>query len=201
MRRAFACIFLFVAPLLAQSRFDSRDAAAATATGPSFEVSLGYVYFSMPLPSQRVGLAGVDASALVKFGSHSCWAAQADATYARTGNVFDTGHSANVLSFLAGPVFYPPVFRRAGIFVHALVGASRVESAAPVSGAYYLQGWVARPSYAVGGGVEHALLASLAVRLQGDYQHTTFGDSAGAIQGQNDLRLTTSMVYRLGNRE
>ena len=55
--------------------------------------------------------------------------------------------------------------------------------------------------HAIGGGVEHALFASLAVRLQGDYQHTTFGDSAGAIQGQNDLRLTTSMVYRFGHRE
>jgi hypothetical protein len=197
MRRVFACVFLLVAPLLAQSRFDSREAAAA-ATGPSFEVSLGYVYFSMPLPSQRVGLTGADASALVKFNSQ--WAAKVDSTYARTGNVFDTGHSANVLSFLAGPVFYPPVLRRAGIFVHALVGASRVESAAPVSGAYYLDGWVARPSYAVGGGIEHSLFESLAVRFQGDYQHTTFGDSAGTIQGQNDLRLTTSMVYRFGNR-
>jgi hypothetical protein len=197
MRRVFACIFLFVAPLMAQSRFDTQ--AAATATGPSFEASLGYVYFSMATPSQRIGLAGVDASGLVKFDAH--WAATADATYARTGDVFDTGHSANVLSFLAGPVFYPPILRKAGLFVRALIGASRVESAAPVNGTDYLDGWVARPSYAIGGGLEHSLFASLAVRVQGDYQHTTYGDSAGDIQGQNDLRLTTSMVYRFGNRE
>jgi hypothetical protein len=199
MRRIFACVFLLVAPLLAQSRFDSSREAAATATGPAFELSLGYVYFSMPLPSQRVGLTGVDASALVKFDRY--WGLKVDSTYARTGNVFDTGHSANVLSFLGGPVFYPPVFRKAGIFIEGLVGASRVESAAPVNGASYLQGWVARPSYAIGGGVEHSLFSSLGVRVQGDYQHTTFGDSAGAIQGQNDLRLTTSMFYRFGNRE
>jgi hypothetical protein len=198
MGRVFACVFLFVAPLLAQARFSSNEAAAA-ATGPEFEVSLGYVYFSMPLPSQRIGLTGVDASALVKFNSY--WAVKVDSTYARTGNVFDTGHSASVLSFLGGPVFYPPVFRKSGIFLHGLVGASRVESAAPTSGASYLEGWVARPSYALGGGFEHALFSSLGVRIQGDYQHTTFGDSAGAIQGQNDLRLTTSMVYRFGNRE
>jgi hypothetical protein len=197
MRRVFACVFLFVAPLLAQARFDST--AAAAATGPSFELSLGYVYFSMAMPSQRVGLTGVDAGALVNFDSR--WGVKVDSTYARTGNVFNTGHSANVLSFLAGPVFYPPVLRKAGIFVQALVGASRVESAAPVRGASYLEGWVARPSYAVGGGFEHSLFSSLAVRVQGDYQHTTYGDSAGTIQGQNNLRLTTSMVYRFGNRE
>lgn len=197
MRRVFACVFLFVAPLLAQARFDSR--AAAAATGPSFELSLGYVYFSMAMPSQRVGLTGADASALVKFDSR--WAAKVDSTYARTGNIFNTGHSANVLSFLAGPVFYPPVLRKAGIFVEALIGASRVEGAAPASGSTYLVGWVARPSYAIGGGIEHSLFASLGVRVQGDYQHTTYGDSAGTIQGQNNLRLTTSMVYRFGHRE
>jgi hypothetical protein len=99
MRKVFACIFLLVAPLLAQSRLESGE-PAATATGPSFEASLGYVYFDMAMPSQRVALGGADASALVKFNSH--WGATIDSTYASTGNVLGTGHGANVLSFLAG---------------------------------------------------------------------------------------------------
>jgi hypothetical protein len=198
MRRVFACIFLlFVAPLMAQARLQTDVAAAAT--GPSFEASLGYVYFSMAMPSQRVGLSGLDANGLVKF--HSRWGVTVDSIYARTGNVLGTGHSANVLSFLAGPVFYPAVFRKSEIFVQALAGASRVESAVPVNGTYYLNGWVARPSYAFGGGLEHSLFGPIGVRVQGDYQRTTFGGSASAIRGQNNVRLTTSLLYRFGNSE
>lgn len=196
MRRVLACIFLFAAPLLAQSSLESGE-PAATATGPSFEASLGYVYFDMAMPSQRVALTGVDGSGLVRFNSH--WGATIDSTYASTGNVLNTGHGANVLSFLAGPVFYVPGLAKAGLFVHALAGACRVDGAVPANGGYYLDGWVARPSYAFGGGLEHPIFRSLGLRVQGDYQRTTFADSTGAIQGQNNLRLTTSLVYRFGS--
>jgi hypothetical protein len=193
MRRIFVCIFMFVAPLMAQS----RPQTAAAATGPSFEASLGFVYFSLAMPSQRIGLTGLDGNGLVKFRPH--WGVTVDSTYARTGNVFGTGHSASVMDFLAGPVFYPAVFRKSEIFIQALGGASRVNSAVPVSGTSYLAGWVTRPSYAIGGGVEHSLFGSIAVRVQGDYQRTTYGYAANTIQGQNNLRLTTSIVYRFGN--
>jgi hypothetical protein len=198
MRRVLVCIFLFVAPLLAQSHW-AGGAPVAAATVPTFEASLGYAYLSMPVPSQqRVGLTGLDANAVVRFAPR--WALTADGTYASTANVFNTGHGANILSLLGGPVFYP-VNGRTGIFIHGLVGASRVGGAVPTSGPYYLGGWVARPSYAVGGGIEQALFGSIAVRLQGDYQRTTFGDSTGAIQGQNTLRVITSVVYLFGNRK
>lgn len=196
MRRILVCIFLFAAPLLAQSRLAG---AAAGATGPSFEASLGFVYFSLAMPSQHVGLTGLDGNGLVKFSPR--WGVTVDSTYARTGNILGTGHSASVMDFLAGPVFYPAVFRKSEIFVEALGGASRVNSAVPVSGTSYLAGWVTRPSYAIGGGVEHFLVGSVAVRVQGDYQRTTYGYAANAIQGQNNLRLTTSIVYRFRNSE
>ena len=196
MRRILACVFLFVAPLLAQSRLTG---AAAGATGPSYEASLGFVYFSLGMPTQHVGLTGMEGNGLVKFSPR--WAVTVDSTYARTGNILDTGHSASVMDFLAGAVFYPAVFKKSEIFVEALGGASRVNSAVPVSGSSYLAGWVTRPSYAIGGGVEQFLFGSVAVRVQGDYQRTTYGYAANAIQGQNNLRLTTSIVYRFGNSE
>jgi len=197
MRRIFACVFLLVAPLLAQAHLGTGEPAAG-ATGPAFEASLGYVYLSMAMPSQRVGLTGLDANGLVRFASR--WGATVDSTYAGTGNVLGTGHGGSVLSCLAGPVFYPFEHGHAGIFVHALAGASLVDSAVPVSGTYYLGGWVTRPSYAVGGGFEHYLFRPLAVRVQADYQRTTFVNSTAAMQGQDNLRLTTSIVYRFGNR-
>lgn len=194
MRKVLACIFLFAAPLLAQSHFEGG--AAVGATGPSFEASAGFVYLSMDMPSEHVALTGLDATGLIRFAER--WGVTADATYASTGNVLSTGHSGNFLGVLAGPVFYPVSFRRAAIFVHVLVGVGRVDSAVPVTETKYLGGWVTRPSYAVGAGIEQSLFGPFAVRLQADYQRTTFVNSTDSMQGQNNLRLTSSIVYRFG---
>jgi len=195
--RIFACVLWLAAPLLAQAQSATSEPAAG-ATGPAFEASLGYVYLSMAMPSQRVGLTGLDANGLVRFDSR--WGATVDSSYAGTGNVLGTGHTGTVVSCLAGPVFYPVGHGQAGIFVHALAGISLVDGAVPVSGPYYLGGWVTRPSYAAGGGFEHYLFRPLAVGVQADYQRTTFANPTGALQGQNNLRLVTSIVYRFANR-
>jgi hypothetical protein len=195
MRKILVCLFLLVAPLLAQSRLTGPPAAA---TGPSFEASAGYVYLSMPMPSQRVALQGANANGLLRFANR--WGITVDSTYAHAANVLNTGYNGNFLSFLAGPVFYPVVHRNFGIFVRAMAGASWVDSAVPVNAANYLGGWVARPSYAAGGGFEHSLAGPFSIRIAGDYQRTTFVNSGDVLQVQNNLRLTTSFSYRFGNR-
>jgi hypothetical protein len=195
MRKILVCLFLLVAPLLAQSGLTGPPAAA---TGPSIEASAGYVYLSMAMPSQRVALQGGDANGLLKLGTR--WGVTVDSTYAHAGNVLNTGYNGNFLSFLAGPVFYPVVHRNFGIFVRAMAGASWVDSAVPVNAANYLGGWVARPSYAAGGGFERALAGPFSIRIAGDYQRTTFVNSGDVLQVQNNLRLTTSFTYRFGNR-
>jgi hypothetical protein len=195
IRKISACIFLLVAPLLAQSGLNGPPPGA---TGPSFEASAGYVYLSMEMPSQRVALQGGDVNGLIKITTR--WAATADAVYAHTGNVLGTGYNGNFLSFLAGPAFYPVVHRNFGVFVRAMVGASWVDSAVPVSGPNYLGGWVGRPSVAAGGGFERSLFGPFSIRVAGDYQRTTFVNASDAMQVQNNLRLTTSFAYRFGNR-
>jgi len=67
----------------------------------------------------------------------------ADTCYARMGDVFGTGHSANVFSLLSGPVFYPVQYLNTRIFVHTLAGLSVVDSAVPVSDGHYLSGALA----------------------------------------------------------
>jgi hypothetical protein len=109
MRRFFACVFLSAVPLLAQNHLQGSVPPGA-ATGPSFEASVGYAYLSMATPTERLGLSGVDANALVKFDSR--WAAALDSTFASTGNVLGTGRNGNFLSFMAGPMFYPVVHRK-----------------------------------------------------------------------------------------
>lgn len=186
---------LLAAPLLAQNHFNEPPAGA---TGPSFEASVGYVYFSMAMPTQRVALEGADANALIKVSTR--WGVTADSVYAHTGNVLGTGYNGNFLSTLAGPVFYPVVRHNYGIFVHAMAGASLIDSAVPISGTNYLGGWVARPSYLAGGGFEHSLFGPFSIRVSGDYQRTTFVNSNDTLQVQNNLRVTTGFAYRFGNR-
>jgi hypothetical protein len=194
MRKILACVLLFVAPLLAQSRL--QGGAPVGGTGASVEASVGYAYLSMQLPSQRIGLMGLNATGLVKFGPH--WGAMVDSTYASTANVLSTGHGGSFLSVMAGPVYYLKASEKNEIFVHGLGGASRVDAAVPTSGTEYLGGFVMRPSFAIGGGVERYLFSSIALRVQGDYLHTTFANSNNQLQGQNNILLTTSFVYRFG---
>jgi len=187
-----------IAPLLAQARH--RGAApAAAATGTAFEASVGYTYLSMNTPVQQVaGLNGVDGNILVDFKSR--WGLTADASYVRTGDVLGTGHSGNVLSLLAGPMFYPAYWKRNRIFIRGLAGVGWVDSAVPVTGPYYLGGTVARLSYAAGGGVEHTVTGRFAVRLGCDYLRTAFANSSGAIVSQNNVRMVGGIVIRLGKQ-
>ncbi len=197
MGKIAVCILFLVAPLVAQRFVSSVPPVAAT--GPVFEASAGYTYLALDTPSQqRVGLSGVDANGFLDFNSR--WGMMVDSSYARAGNVLGTGHSANVLSFLIGPVFYPLDYGNTRIFVHTLAGVSLVNSAVPVKGTYYLGGTVTRFSYAVGGGIERTVAGPLAIRVGADYLRTTFADSTAEMRFQNNLRLVTGFVIRFGSR-
>ncbi|MFY9647868.1 MAG: hypothetical protein WAK29_22010 [Terriglobales bacterium] len=197
MKKLLACILLLAAPLVAQSY--RGPGASPAATSLAFETSLGYTYFAMDTPSQqRVFLSGVDANAFVDLNAR--WGVLANSSYARTGDVFGTGHSGNVFSLLCGPEFYPVAYANTRMFVHSMAGVSMVDSAVPVSGTYYLSGAVARFSYAVGGGVDHPLFGPFTLRVGGDYVRTTFADPTATMRFQNNLRLVTSVSYRFRKR-
>lgn len=198
-KRVFASkVFLAIAlitPALAQNRRQSEPQTAAS--GPAFDVSVGYCYLGMQVPGTgTVNLNGVDASGGIQFARH--WGAIVDSSYVRGSNVFGTGHDSYVLSALAGPVFYPFERGKARLSIRALGGAGLVDSAVPLNGpSYYLHGWVMRPSYAVGVGLERSLAGPFALRINGDYLRTAFVDSADVVQLQNNLRVTASIAVRL----
>jgi hypothetical protein len=191
----FLFVFLLGAPLFSQ---ENRQPAAA-ASGPALEVGAGYAYVSMDTPSaQRVGLNGFNADGLIQFTPH--WGGTLDFTYARAGNALGTGHADSLVSALVGPVIFPVERRRNGVFLHALVGVAWINGAVPVTKTTYFAGWEDRPSYALGGGFEHSLAGPFAIHGGVDLLHTTFVNSTGATQGQNNIRLTGTLVYRFGRR-
>ena len=186
-------VFVLVAPALAQSRLGMG--AQPAATGPDYDVSAGYTYLTMAIPGAgRVDLNGLDVSGHVDLKPR--WGAMLDSNYVRTSNLLGTKHDGYLLSFLGGPVFYPVDHGNTRMFVHVLAGVGIVDGAVPARDTEY-HGWLGRFSYAVGGGAEHSVSRRFAVRVIGDYLRTDFFDSAGAVQPQNNFRVTTSLVFRL----
>jgi hypothetical protein len=187
-------VFVMVASALAQSRLVSGPSPAVA--GPAYDISIGYSYLSMPISSAgRANLNGLDFSGNVAVSPR--WGATLDSSYLRTSDVLSTPHQGYVLSLQTGPVFSLMQHRNTRVFVRALGGMALVDGAVPVSATSYFHGWSMRPSYAVGGGVERSVSEQLAVRVIGDYVRTTFYDTAGATQAQNNLRLTVSFAFRL----
>jgi hypothetical protein len=188
--------FVMVASAFAQRLQSSPSPAVA---GPAFDLSAGYTYLSMPIPSAgRVNFNGVDFSGNI--GLSSRWGATLDSSYLYASDVLSTKHQGYVASFRTGRVFYPLARGNTRVFVHALAGASLVDGAVPISENEDFHGWLLRPSYAFGGGVEHPVSAQLGIRVIGDYVRTDFYNSAGAVQPQNNLQLSVNFVFRLKER-
>ena len=191
-------LFALVAPTLAQNKL--ATGASPAAAGPAYDVSVGYTNLTMAIPSAKnVNLSGLDVGGRVDLKSR--WGAMVDATYVGTPNVLGTRHGGYLLSFLGGPVFYPVEHGNSRVFVHALAGAALVDGAVPINETDYFHGWLVRFSYAVGGGIEHALSGPFGVRVRGDYLHSAFFDARGAARPQGNLRLTVSLVFRLKERQ
>ncbi len=193
----FVVALLLSMPLLAQSHFSSGPPAAGS--GPAYDVSAGYSYLSTSIPGAgRVDLYGLNAGGHVDFAQR--WGVALDSGYVRTASIPGTGKGGFILTVLGGPVFYPTETRNSRVFLHALVGVGLVDSAVPLGGNKYLQGWVGRYAYALGGGFERSITNRFAVRLGGDYLRTAFANSSAQVQLQNNLRVTASFVVRLRER-
>lgn len=189
--------FVMVAPALAQNQMVNAPSPAVS--GPAYDVSLGYSRISMPIASAgRANFNGLDFAGSIDLSPR--WGATLDSNYLYTPAILDTRHQGYVLSLYTGPVFYPIEHRNTRVFVRALAGMSLVDGAVPITESQDFHGWLVRPSYAVGGGVEQVVSGQLAVRINGDYLRTSFYDAAGAVEPQNNLRLTLSFVFRLKER-
>ena len=188
---------LSVTPLLAQ---DGR-APVPVAEGTPFNFAIGYSYVNMNVAGNpTANLNGVEASATIDF--HPQWGAILDSSYVRSGRDPGSGHSSYVLSFLAGPVFFPARINNTRFLVRGLFGMSLVDSSVQINQQdFYYRGWASRFSWAIGTGIERNLSKMpFGVRLNADYLQTRFMGSAATLQPQNGIRVSASVVFRLGAR-
>ena len=213
MRTVFTTLFCFILcathasaqSLVAAAAGETPVAAArvqnpvAATRGKTIDASLGYSYVSHgESNSNRVGLKGADASFTL---GTSRLGIRVDLGYARAANAQGTGHRSDVLSYLAGPVFYPARYRNFDTYIHALVGGARVTGPVPRNGGgFLLGGWVTGYAWAVGGGVDYWILHSMAIRTGVDYMRTAYFDSSLAVRSHNNIRTTAAVVYYFGRR-
>lgn len=195
--KVYFFVLVMVASAPAQSRLQSAPAPAIA--GPAYDVSVGYSYLSMPIASAgRANLNGVDFSGNVALGPR--WGVTLDSSYVRTSNVLSTPHQGYALTFLSGPVFSLVQRGNTRVFLRGLGGAGLIDGGVPVTDTSYFHGWLLRPAYAAGVGFERPVSEQFGVRVIGDYLRTTFYDATGAAQGQGNLRVTVSFVFRLKER-
>jgi len=190
-----SCFVLALAvSALCQNRLQSEPVSPVA--GPAYDLSVGYSNLTMAVPSAgHLNLNGPDFSGSVALNSR--WGVTVDSSYLRASDVFDTHHQSYVLTAQSGPVFYLMDHRNTRLFLHGLAGMGLVDGAVPSTDNKFFHGWLVRPAYTVGAGLEHSLTGGLGVRVSGDYLRTSFYDAAGAEQAQNNLRLTVSLVFRV----
>jgi hypothetical protein len=190
--KIFACLLFFANPALAQL---PRPAAVV----PIFKVSAGYENITLSMPtSSRINLNGFNVELTRDFGPH--FGATVSMGYARASNALGSGHHAGVLTYLAGPVYYPTTGRNMRTYLRVLVGGAWVSGPIPLNRAG-LWGDVNKPSLAIGGGVEYGTMQQhIYFRTGVDYLRTSFFGPSLTLRPQNNFRILVSVGYVFGGR-
>ena len=127
-----------------------------------------------------------------------------------TGGVASVDHqvdSGSVFTFLAGPKFSYRKYSRINPFAQVLFGgvhASAVELSGCPAGCAALPSLPVETAFALtaGGGLDIKVLRRFSIRLlQAEYLMTNFKNlSTGSSATQNDMRLSSGIVFRFGER-
>ena len=192
-KRLFFFIFVILVP-----RSNAQNPVFA-GVAPSMEAGIGYSYVNLAIPSQyRLAMNGVDASLTADF--HPRLGIRLDLGYNRASNVLGTNRHADLLSYMAGPVFYPVRRRNLNVYTQFLLGGARETGVNFNAGGEMLTGWVNHFAWSAGTGVQYRFTPSFSLRLGADYMRTSFFNSNLAIEGQNNVRSAVSLVYTFGER-
>ncbi len=164
---------------------------------PVLEAGVGYSYVDAGVPSEsRMGMNGINlignADISRRFG------VKLDVGYARNFNAYQSGHSADLLTYMAGPVFYPVRKRNMNVYAHLLLGGARETGVNFESNGQIVLGYANRFAWSGGAGVQYRLSRVFALRVGADYLRTSFFNSNVALQGQTNIRPSISLIYTFG---
>jgi opacity protein-like surface antigen len=166
--------------------------------GPVLEAGAGYSYIQAGVPSQtnKLGMNGVDllgtADFSRRFGIH------VDLGYARNFDAYDSRHTADMFTYMAGPVFYPVRKRNLNLYTHLLLGGARETGVNFEPNGQIILGYTNRFAWAAGAGVQYRFSLSWAVRVGADYMRTEFFNPSVQLAGQTNLKSSVSLIYTFG---
>ena len=167
---------------------------------PLMEGGVGYTYMRSSVPSEAtLGMNGVLLSGSADFAAR--WGVKLELGYSRVGDAFQTGRSADLLTYMGGPVIYPIRHRRYDIYAQVLLGGARETGVNVDANGDLIRGYVNRFAWAGGGGLQYRVTPSLSVRGGVDYLRSSFFNSNVIQTGQSNLRTSVSVVYTFGRRE
>jgi opacity protein-like surface antigen len=165
---------------------------------PVLEAGVGYTYIDAGVPSQtaRLGMNGIQLVGNADFSRR--FGVQLDLGYSRNFNAYSSNHTADLLTYMAGPVFYPVRKRNYNIFTHLLLGGARETGVNFESNGQIITGFTNRFAWAGGAGFQYRVSRSLSVRLGADYLRTAYFNSNVALEGQPNLRASATLIYTFG---
>lgn len=164
---------------------------------PSYEAGIGYAYVDAGVPSEtRLAMNGIDLLGTADFNRR--FGIHLDLGYARNFNAFSSNHTADLLTYMAGPVFYPLRKRNFTVYTHVLFGGARETGVNFEPDGQIVTGFVNRFAWDAGVGVQYRMSRSFSVRVGADYLHTTFFNSNIELAGQSNLKPSVSLIYTFG---
>jgi opacity protein-like surface antigen len=165
--------------------------------GPVIEAGLGYTYTNVDIPAYKsLPMNGVDASINGDFSRH--FGVKLDLGYSRAFDAFGSGRSADMVTYMGGPVFYPIRTRRWLVYGELLAGGSRETGVNYTSDGRQITGFANEFAWAGGAGIQYRMTQSLSLRVGGDYLRTQFFNSEVGLEKQGNLRSGVSIVYTFG---
>jgi opacity protein-like surface antigen len=173
---------------------------AIAGVAPVLEGGIGYLYTKSNVPSQgNMAMNGILVSGSGDLNVH--FAAKLEVGYSRSFDAFQTGRSADILTYMGGPVFYPVRRQKFSIHAQVLLGGARETGVNFESDGTLVRGFVNHFAWAGGAGFQYRISEALALQPEVEYLRTSFFNSNVAVQGQPNLRTSLSLIYTFGRRE
>lgn len=190
-------LLLIVLGWAAQARAQETVIAGVA---PVIEEGIGYTYMQSTIPSQgNLKMPGILASASADLNAH--FGAKLAVGYSRSSDAFQTGRSADLLTYMVGPVFYPVRHSQFSIHIQALVGGARETGVNFENDGTLVRGYVHHLAWAGGLGFQYRISPGLSLRPEVEYLRTSYFDSTVTIKGHTNLRTSLSMMYTFGRRQ